>query len=333
MAKKYVYIKCGNFETNINLYMFSDLLKSEKVQTIEIKKKNIKNIFLKIMRKIHLSEKISKIINLPFKWIWYDLSEFKPNPEDEYYIIFSTDIFWEYDYTVLKKYSNYKNVKLVLILLDTIGVDTPAGRLITKIYKNKMWDYVFTYDPNDVEKYNFKYLGEHYYSKPEIEIQKNEEPSIDAYYIGALKPGRVQETVELYEYLQGKGVKAKFDVVKNDGKTLEYQQENFQVFEKRQPYSYALNQIQDTNCIIEILQKGQKAQTLKYFEAVCFNKKLLTNNQNVKTLSFYDEKYIKIFNTLEDIDIEWVKKKEPVDYGYRDEFSPMCIIENLKGMD
>ena len=81
------------------------------------------------------------------------------------------------------------------------------------------------------------------------------------------------------------------------------------------------------------MQKGQNAQTLKYFEAVCFNKKLLTNNQNAKKLSFYNEKYIKIFNKFEDIDIEWIKKIEPINYNYKNEFSPMYIVEKLKELE
>ena len=84
------------------------------------------------------------------------------------------------------------------------------------------------------------------------------------------------------------------------------------------------------NCIIELLQENQKAQSLRYFEAVVFNKKLLTSNENIKKLSFYDKRYMKVFKNLEDIDFDWVNKKEEIDYNYKNEFSPIYIIEELE---
>ena len=42
-----------------------------------------------------------------------------------------------------------------------------------------------------------------------------------------------------------------------------------------------------------------------------------------------NEKYMKVFETLDDIDFEWVKKKEDINYNYNGEFSSLHFIEEL----
>ncbi len=330
MKKQYI-LMCSNPANDFVSNIFSDLFKSNKIKCCSVNKKKIKNIFLKAIQRVHLSYKISKVIKLPLKKIWYDFSEFEFNDIDEYYIIVTTNLFFDYDISIFKELSKHKNVKLVLILWDTVGVDTPVGRKIAEIYKYKIWNYIFSYDINDAKKHNFHYLNEHYYSKPQIE--ENVPITSDAYFIGGLKPGRVNENVELFEYLKKNGINAKFDIVKNDGRTLDYSAEGFRVLNKRQPYLNIAQEVQSTNCIIEFLQKGQHAQSLRYFEAVCFNKKLLTNNENVKNLKYYNEKYMKVFSNFEDIDIEWVKTKEQINYGYNGEFSPLYIIDEIEKLE
>lgn len=58
-------------------------------------------------------------------------------------------------------------------------------------------------------------------------------------------------------------------------------------------------------------------------------KKLLTNNYSICNLPFYNSKYIKCFQTFEDIDLEWVRRKENIDYGYRNEFSSVKILDMI----
>ena len=95
------------------------------------------------------------------------------------------------------------------------------------------------------------------------------------------------------------------------------------------PYEKVIGNILSTNCVLEMVAKGQKVQTARYYEAVCYNKKLLTNNPNIKELSFYNPQYMKYFENIEDIDFEWVKRKETIDYHYNNEFSPNHILKEL----
>ena len=51
------------------------------------------------------------------------------------------------------------------------------------------------------------------------------------------------------------------------------------------------------------------------------------------TNNFYNDKYMKIFKNIEDIDTEWVKSKEKVDYKYNNEFSPINIIKEIEVLE
>ena len=330
--EKYIFLyrKC-NPEMNLYSYILADLFKLDNVEYAEISKKEIKNPIIKLIRKVHLSYKISKIIKLPFKRIWYNLPKIDlKNEEDQYYIIMPIGVFWECDISTIKSLKKNKNIKFVLLLLDTMGLKSPASELINRVYKNKMWDYIFSYDENDARKYNFIPLNYHYYS-----MQKKEEVEKrnDAYFIGGLKPGRTKELIELFEYLKNNNVNVKFDVAKGSGKTLTYENEGFNILEKRKPYSYIIDEVNASNCIIEILEEGQNSPSLKYFEAVTLKKKLLTNNKNIENLPFYNENYMKKFEKIEDINITWIKQEENINYNYNGEFSPLYIIEKIEEME
>lgn len=84
-----------------------------------------------------------------------------------------------------------------------------------------------------------------------------------------------------------------------------------------------------SNCILEVLIEGMTGATLRYNEAVCYNKKLLTNNKNIVNLPFYDPRYMRVFDSPDDIDVEWVRKQVPIDYHYDGRFSPTHIIDEI----
>ena len=73
----------------------------------------------------------------------------------------------------------------------------------------------------------------------------------------------------------------------------------------------------------------QYGPSLRYFEAVCYNKKLLTNNPCVVDLPYYDPRYIQVFNNPSDIDIDWLREDCTVDYGYKGDFSPNILIDRI----
>lgn len=180
--KKYIFLYNGDSKKKLDI--FCDLRKLPNVQLLPVKK----------------NQKIIMTLN----------------QNDEYIIITMPTLFYICNIEDIKKIGKMTNVKLVLILLDTIGLDSPTSRIAYNIYKDTMWDYVFTYDEYDSQKYNLIYLEGHYYSK--LNIKNKAKTKIDVYFIGALKPGRTNELVELYTILKSNGLNVEFDVIEKDRK-------------------------------------------------------------------------------------------------------------------
>jgi hypothetical protein len=62
------------------------------------------------------------------------------------------------------------------------------------------------------------------------------------------------------------------------------------------PYEKSLPYVKNTKCLLEIVQTHQEGLTLRMMEAMFFNKKIVTNNQNIKNYDFYDTRNIYILN-------------------------------------
>ena len=61
-----------------------------------------------------------------------------------------------------------------------------------------------------------------------------------------------------------------------------------------------------------------------------YNKKLLTNNKNVKKFKFYNPEYMKVFEKIEDIDWKWLHEIINVNYHYDGSFSPLRFIKEIE---
>ena len=82
----------------------------------------------------------------------------------------------------------------------------------------------------------------------------------------------------------------------------------------------------NSKCVLEFMQEGQNGATLRYFEAVCYNKKLLTDNPNITEFPYYDSRWMRVFKNVEDIDVNWLKENDEVDYQYKGDFSPVELV-------
>ena len=64
----------------------------------------------------------------------------------------------------------------------------------------------------------------------------------------------------------------------------------------------------NTDCIVEVVKEGQTGVSLRTCEAIAFNKKLLTNNVQIKEMPFYDSRFISVFTDSDEIDTEFVNR-------------------------
>lgn len=298
--------------------LFDDLQNDKRVILRCFRFKDHNRLFRKFER-IHLSEKVNKIINIPYKHVWTTL----PVRFSSFDSVIVTN-------NVLPSVTDYVNLckkkgkQVNLFVVDAMDADSFIMKTARPLILNMKFDHIFTFEPADVKKYGFEYLGfGGYYSKKDIEIPST--PKYDLVFTGGVKGGRQETIIELYKYLEKEACNFIFDL----NSIPFYEDKNIRYHYGWIPYEDFLKTELDSNCILEIVQEGQTGPTLRYFEAICYNKKLLTNNPNIVDFPFYNSQWMKIFNSPEDIDIAWVKKKENINYRYQGEFSPTKMIDKL----
>lgn len=319
---KYVLVTHDN-----DLGLYSDLAKVNGVHIYYLDGYHGTSVKDMLCR-IHTSLLINSYMDLPSKSIHFNaLFDYA---EDNTCYIFTHIASAKIGKNILYKLQHAgKNINFVLLLVDSFNAHSLTLFRAWRAVKNVKWDYILSYDIADCQKYGFTYLGHAYYSK-----QEDIEPSkiaCDIYFVGANKSGdsRYELVSAIFKYLRTKQVNVRFIVVDKFQAHISDDEEHLIYHQEYIPYDEVLSDVLSSNCILEVLQSGQQQQTLRYFEAVCYNKKLLTNNPHVADLPFYDARYMRYFSNPEDIDVEWVMKKEKIDYHYAGEFSSARIIDKL----
>ncbi|WP_302579571.1 hypothetical protein [Clostridium saudiense] len=322
-------------ETHKHLGLFEDLNENSDVVSIVASQKNIKSKIYKRIKKIHLSGVINRYIKIPFKRIWYKPIKLDIKSNEEYCVIIVDAALRSFDITYLNNIISKENVRGVLVLINSLGAHSTSMIEIKSLIPKICWNDVYTFDPIDEKKYGYKPLQGAYYSLHNVALIKENykeqfQEQTDVYFVGGLKGNREDFIISLFGEMERNTIKADFNILITGERRLhkkKYENKINYYSGGWISYEKVLAGILNSNVIIEILQDGQHGPSLRYYEAVCYNKKLLTTNKKIANLPYYDERYMKIISDIEDIDIEWIKQKESIDYGYRGEFSPQNILK------
>lgn len=136
----------------------------------------------------------------------------------------------------------------------------------------------WTYDKNDAERYNLNLLQTLGY--PTMFMHKKEEASIDLLFVGSDK-GRADDILFLQSELRALGLTTDFRIMP-DGR-----------FSKRKkfyanpiPYAELSSIIARTKGILNICMTGQSGATLRDYESVFNQTKLVTNNSYARSFFF-----------------------------------------------
>lgn len=307
--------------------MMSDIFKSDTFDVQEIPRM----ILPKILRKlydIHYDDRINRRIKLPFKSIWYpfySLHKYNFKKEEEYCVLFmngSLRNHFERNYlqSVKKK---YPNVYYALLIFDSSKY--PGAKRAYELLD--VFDFKFSFDQDDCTKYGL----EHFYnclSMPDF-LKTKPELYSDAYFIGGAL-GRLDKLLNVSEFLSDKLQKCLFYLV---GVEKE-KQRNIKgvIYNKTLSFKEDLLMTYNTNCIVEILREGQSGITLRTCEAILFKKKLITNNLSLARMPFYDPRFMKIFENIEEIDLDFLINTNDIIYEDSEMFSPIKILEKIDMM-
>ncbi len=326
---KYILVLANK---TFSIPMFRDLWKRDDVTLYLVNHEIIKP--LSILRKIHTDPRWRDLLYLPGRDYWE--RHLLTNINKDTCFLFTTEAITFLSENLLMQIKNHQaRPKMVLLIMDSLHAHSAHLKWARKLIDNFPWDVRLSYDARDCKEFGFDYMGCNIYS-----FDTNSKPSnfvSDLYYIGREKAGRNAYIKCMYEYFDERDVICNFHLTDKKYCAYKYIGKSKHGLKyhllSQEKYNNVLSDVLSTNCILEVVQKGQKAQTARYYEAVCANKKLLTNNHYVKELPFYDERYMKVFDNLYDIDVDWIKRREHIDYGYNGEFSPVRILDILQKME
>ena len=307
------------------LGLWSDLEDDPQIilRSTDLKKVNLGK---SIIRKIHLSKKINTYISIPMKYIWYEYSDmYRLLPIVDKILIIDGAL----NHLSIKDLERCRrinpSVEINLFLLNSLLAGSPILKNVRPKISQFDWNGIYTFDPQDALTFGYVYTGFSYYSMKRV--QPPHDTKYDVYFVGGLKGNRNDLIFNVFTSLHENNLKCKFQLYSPYGKYLEADGINYS--KEWIPYDAVLSDVVCSNCILEILQKNQHGATLRYFEAVCYNKKLLTNNKDIVNYPYYNPYWMKIFEDVEDSDLDWVVMKEYLDYKYNGDFSPRKLINIL----
>ena len=282
--------------------------------------------------KIYFSNKINSKFKLPFKTFWY--KDMKKNIKENVSIndeicvlIYDHNVFGG-EKTFLKYLKkHFKNIKLAYIFTNIVNYTAAKEKkYLDKL--NSWYDIVFAFDPKDAEKYNFEYSpliydADNWYNKIDTESKDNL-----VFYVGQAKD-RLEVLLKSYERLKKIGVKCDFHIATVPDGNKKY--ENEIVYNKFMSYNDVVNCIKKATCLIDIIQGDSTGLTIKTCEAVCYDKKLITTNKHVKEYPFYNPRYIRVMESINDIDLDFFNENTNVHYSKeeKDYFSADSFLEKL----
>lgn len=328
-VKKYIFVNTQIDQLlDPKIGLFKDLFLYNKYDiTYRSVFKSYKSNIINFIVRVIFANKLNFFF-WPIKRFLYTFDKFKFVRNSQVYFIIPTVSAIKINIDYLKSIKQKKNLKFILLILDSLNAHSVHLKYLDKKIYSDVWDLILSFDKFDCTKNGFQYLGYFYYSSFN-EIIPSKIKS-DIYYIGAFKPGAKRELIisDIYDQCIKNNLIANITVVSN--KREKNCNTNLKISKSTKKYLDVIAEIKSTNCILEVLQEGQKVQSIRYFEAVVYNKKLLSNNPNLKKLPFYDERYMKYFENVDDIDWRWVQKKEMIDYKYNNEFSPIHMIEMIE---
>lgn len=147
---------------------------------------------------------------------------------------------------------------------------------------------VWTYDEFDSKKYNIKLCkcGGYFTAF----IGKKTEKKYDVMYVGKDK-GRAEYIMSLKKQFEDLGLTTKFLIMRS---TRISKKKSF--YSNEIPYEEIIKIVNESRAILNISLPDQKGATMRDFESIFNEVKLITTNENITSFDFYNEHNVWILN-------------------------------------
>ena len=293
-----------------------------------------KRKWMQILFRAHTSKKLNSRINMPFQSIWnkYMIGELDFANNKPICFVFACSYVEFRDmgtYRYLRK--KYPDCKIVFVLRDFISIEA-RNKCFAINEMRDTFDEIFTISDSESKRYGFCKIQVMCSSYP-VEMSERDIKS-DVVFVGKVKD-RLDVVVEAYKLLYKAGLVCDFTLVHSE--PIQNLPVGIAVRKEPMPYTEMLQRVVNSKCVFEVTQKGIGAMTSRVLEALCYNKKLISDNMELSKLSYYKEEYMQLFEDVTMIDPDFVKADIEVNYDYKNDFSPIRMLqivdERLKTLD
>lgn len=214
----------------------------------------------------------------------------------------------------------HPSIKYILYIIDPM----PDGLWKAIEDTISVFEKIITIHPYNCNRYGFEYLP-YIYAKPKDFQKFGRMPEVDLFFCGVADDYRQKSVNKIIESCEINNVSFNIFLKPYGNDWIK----NPNVYYSEMSYEENVCRVKAAKCILEIMHEGFVGITQRYLEAIVYNKKLLTNNAEIKELPYYNSGYIQYFENIEDIDWDWIKSDEKVDYYYKGEFEPERWKKNL----
>lgn len=313
---KYVFFIPWNEYAEI---MYSDLYHAEGIITITKPHKDCKlESIIDLCFRFHFTSRFSKYLPCKKFWNKFFLKGNRFGKDEKLcFVFFMSDL---HDKRHLFGYlkNRYPLCKFAIYLEDTV-VSRIKFDFLTL---NKYFDLVLSYDRGDCSKYNF-----HYYPTPyskAVILNNSNAPNSDLFFCGLSKK-RHQIIKDIFQKCQSLGITCDFHLVQAPKNDVLCSGINY--YNKTISYTDYLRHMALSKCILDINQQGAVGFTLRFWEALVYGKKLITNNRSVLSEPFYDERQFKYIEDIDTSVIDFIRQEVDIKPRYINELSPLGLVE------
>ncbi|WP_027128197.1 hypothetical protein [Fusobacterium perfoetens] len=200
--------------------------------------------------------------------------------------------------------------------------------------KVKYFDYIFSYDRIEAKKNNFIFRPTFFINECLNNLPKEKEYSLC--YVGALRDKKRYEYIKnLKNYLERNNLKffLKLYVDKNTEKYLPKNYDKNLIINKRISYLENIDILKKSKVVLDMKYQNQNGLTLRVYEVLATNTKIITDNEDIKNYDFYNKNNIKIIKNIDDIEnipVEFFKIPAiEIDKKIKDRYSVKGFIDEI----
>lgn len=308
--------------TDMAVILYNDILNDNNFYIID-KNKLYKNRLINKICLYNISLRKNFKRKMPLKMFFYK-QIFKGLRDLDLCFYFGTS--W-YDPDLIKLLKKmYPSAKFVLNFHDTVESKLNRFPYMDINQLKTEFNLIYTYDFEDSQEYGFNFIPDMYSRLNEKQIPLY--PKYDVVFVGAAKD-RLSDIIKAFEAITSAGCTCWFYIV--GAKDDEKKHEDKIVYSNNYlPFSEVVGRQINANCILELAQRGSDEPTLRFWDAVMYNKKLISNCKLISNYKYYNPSFVQLITDTSSIDIDFITREIEVDYKYDGDVSPKKVFETIE---